>query len=371
MKILFCVRHNFYDAPGGAQIQILKTKEYLEKLDVICDITTTPFNIEYNQYDILHLTDLTWVYDNIVYLKEIKEQNFKGKKVLSTIYWPFDDYASNGAPLVQKIIFKIFGVNGFEFVKALAKFIIKKEPIYLNGLKKSYISMQKEIVSNMHWLLPNADLEMEALNNRLGLCLKNYSIANNAIDTQVFDKVKASKKIVKNNKLITFVARIDARKNQLNFLKSMMDTKYEIRFIGNAGPNSQNYLNELKKLAETRGNVKFISHIPQEEVFEHMLEAKVNVLTSWIETPGLVSLEAGYSECNIVVSDKGSVRDYFRDFAYYCQPNNIKDIKEKTIQAMNNKFNHNFKELIKSKYSWEQTAYQTLEAYKRVLNEKN
>lgn len=31
MKVLFCVRHNFYSSPGGAQIQILKTVEGLEK----------------------------------------------------------------------------------------------------------------------------------------------------------------------------------------------------------------------------------------------------------------------------------------------------------------------------------------------------
>jgi len=164
MKILFCVRHNFYDAPGGAQIQILKTKEYLEKLGVFCEITTTPYNIDYSKYDILHLTDLTWVYDNIVYLKEIKKQDHRGKKILSTIYWPFDDYASNGAPFLQKMIFKVFGVNGFEFVKAFAKFIIKKESIYLNGLKKN--------------------LEMQALDTRLDLNLTNFSIVNNAIDTK-------------------------------------------------------------------------------------------------------------------------------------------------------------------------------------------
>ena len=34
MKVLFCVRHNFYSSPGGAQIQILKTVEGLEKLGV-------------------------------------------------------------------------------------------------------------------------------------------------------------------------------------------------------------------------------------------------------------------------------------------------------------------------------------------------
>lgn len=371
MKVLFCVRHNFHDSPGGAQIQILKTKEYLEKLGVECDLTTTPYRVDYNSYDILHLTDLTWVYDNIVYLDEIKKQHFTGKKVLSTIYWPFDDYASKGAPFLQKMIFKLFGINGFEYAKAFVKFIIKKEKMYLNGLKKSYIQIQKDIVQNVDWLLPNAELEMQALNERLGLNLKNYSIANNAIDTMVFDKIISKSNVQKDERLITFVARIDARKNQLNFLKAMMDTDYKIRFIGNAGPNSKKYLYVLKVLAGKRGNVEFISHIPQEEVFKHMLEAKVNVLTSWIETPGLASLEAAYARCNIVVSDKGSVRDYFRDFAFYCDPENINEIKSQVIKALNSDFNDNFIDLIKKQYSWEKTAEQTLEAYKRVMNEKN
>jgi glycosyltransferase involved in cell wall biosynthesis len=102
-----------------------------------------------------------------------------------------------------------------------------------------------------------------------------------------------------------------------------------------------------------------------------MLEAKVNVLTSCIETPGLVSLEAAYARCNIVVSDKGSVRDYFRDFAFYCDPENIDEIKSQVIKALNTDFDENFRGLIKSEYSWEKTAQQTLDAYKRVLNEKN
>ncbi len=128
-----------------------------------------------------------------------------------------------------------------------------------------------------------------------------------------------------------------------------MDTDYKIRFIGNAGPNSQKYLEELKLLANKRGNVEFISHIPQEKVFKHMLEAKVNVLTSWIETPGLVSLEAVYARCNIVVSDKGSVRDYFKDFAFYCNPENIVEIKSQVIKALSSDFDDRFIELIKKR----------------------
>lgn len=368
IKVLFCVKHSFYETKGGMQIQILKTKKYLEIIGVKCDITTSPLGINFNEYDILHLTDLTWVYDNKNYLKEIKRQKFKGKKVLSTIYWPFDDYALNGAPALQKAIFKLFGINGFELVKSIGKFLLKRKTIYLNGIKKSYLQNQLDITKEIDWFLPNAELEMKALNSRLGLNYKNYSVANNSIDLSVFEEILSNNNVLKNENLITFVARIDPRKNQLNFLKSMMDTNYEIRFIGNAGPNSTGYFKKLNDLAAKRGNVKFISHIPQNEVFLHMMEAKVNVLTSWVETPGLVSLEAVYAKCNIVVSDKGTVRDYFKDYAFYCTPDNIRDIRNTVQKAMKSKFNEDFRTLIKTDYSWHNTALQTITAYRKILN---
>lgn len=369
MKVLFCVRHNFYDSPGGAQIQILKTIEYLKLRGVDCQLTVSTEGVDFNQFEIVHLSDLTWVYDNLNFLKELKRQNFKGKKVLSTIYWPFDEYASTGSPWIQRLFFKVFGINGFEFAKAAAKYAKTGEHVFLNGIKRGFIQNQRAIVKEMDWLLPNSILEMEVLNKRLNLKQKNFSIVNNAIDTVVFDQISANSNIGKQEGLITFVARIDPRKNQLAFLESMMDTDFPIRFIGNAGPNSQGYFDSLKKLAIRRGNVEFITHIPQEEVFKHMLEAKVNVLTSWIETPGLVSLEAAYAGCNIVVSDRGSVRDYFGDYAYYCDPQDFSGIKEKVLEALSAEFNPKFKELIKQEYSWEKTAEQTFSVYKKFDKE--
>ncbi len=52
IKVLFCVKHSFYETKGGMQIQILKTKKYLEFIGVKCDITTSPLGINFNEYDI-------------------------------------------------------------------------------------------------------------------------------------------------------------------------------------------------------------------------------------------------------------------------------------------------------------------------------
>ena len=371
MNVLFCVRHNFYTAVGGAYVQIMQTMEKLRALDVNCDIVLDPRNVKFHDYDIIHLTDLTFTYDLQAYLKEIDAQNFQGSLVLSTIYWPFDDYAENGAPFFQRMLFRIFGISGVHRAKSLAKLIMQRNTIYLNGVFSNYLEIQKNIISRVDLLLPNSHLEMQALSGRLGLETYNYFVAYNAIDVPYFESIKKRSKVKKNPSLITFVARIDPRKNQIGFLQAMMETHHTIRFVGGVGVNAKAYYSELKRLALERGNVEFIPHSTQDEVFAHMLESKVNVLTSWIETPGLVSLEAAYAGCNIVVSDKGSVREYFRDYAYYCDPSDNDSVREAVLKAVDADFDEGFIDLIKMSFSWERTADATLAAYFEIVNSKN
>lgn len=367
MRVLFCVRYSFYEVKGGMYIQITKTKQYLESLGVECDITTTPYGVDYNRYDILHLTDLTWVYDNLIYIEQIERAGFSGKKVLSTIYWPFDDFAKNGVPFFQRLLFNVFGINGFEFFKSLAKFLIRRELIYLKGCTSSYINSQKKIVSFVDRLLPNAESEMAAIKQRLSYQENNYDVIYNSIDVHAFDAIIEENNVDKDENLIVFVGRIDPRKNQIGFLESIYYTGYKVRFIGSPGPNSGQYYERLKDIAHSRGQVEFVSHLTQEGVFLNMLEAKVHVLTSWIETPGLVSLEAAYAYCNIVVSDKGSVREYFNDYAFYCDPDSSESIRKAVVEAMSSPFKPSFRELIRNSYSWSKTASDTMDSYNKLV----
>ena len=64
--------------------------------------------------------------------------------------------------------------------------------------------------------------------------------------------------------------------------------------------------------------------------------ARVHALPSWIETCGLVSLEAALAGCNVVVSTAGHELEYFRDLAYYCDPANPASIRRAVVQAIEN-----------------------------------
>ena len=125
MKVLFLVRSDFFSTQGGVYIQINKTVENLTSLGIECLITNSLKKVNINSYDIIHLTDLTWVYDNIKYLRHIKSK-FTGKIVLSTIYWSFDDYAKNGSPFIQRFVYHLFGINGFESYRECHKYVTLK-----------------------------------------------------------------------------------------------------------------------------------------------------------------------------------------------------------------------------------------------------
>ena len=57
MKVLFQSRTNLFEAPGGDMVQMLKTKEYLEKVGIQIDISLD-FEPDLSGYDLVHLFNL-------------------------------------------------------------------------------------------------------------------------------------------------------------------------------------------------------------------------------------------------------------------------------------------------------------------------
>ena len=112
-------------------------------------------------------------------------------------------------------------------------------------------------------------------------------------------------------------------------------------FIGKQNKIKQYYVDKTKELAAARGNTYFIEEMSQEELCAYYKAAKVHVLPSFRESPGLVSLEALYHGCNIVVSNRRYCpTDYYRfdKIAYTCDPYSITSIEKAIIDAYNSAF---------------------------------
>ena len=96
----------------------------------------------------------------------------------------------------------------------------------------------------------------------------------------------------------------------------------------------------------------------------------MHVLPSWFETTGLSSLEAGAMGCNLVITDKGDTREYFEDFAFYCDPSSVESIFEAVNKAADRNTDTKLQQKIFSQYTWTNTARLTLQAYNEILQKK-
>ena len=365
MKVLFQTRTNLFDAPGGDMIQMLKTKEYLEKLGVVVDISLE-FEPDLSNYDLVHLFNLMEPQDIYLQMRNAKKQN--KKIVLSTIYGLYTEFERKARGGLFQTVANYISAYQIAFIKIFVKHY--KEKRFHKGvfkmMYKGYYGLMKEIIDNTSVFLPNSVSEMNRVASEFKL--KNYSYKNipNAIDKSIFTNEKNDENKFKDFEgCIVCAARIEGRKSTLSLVKAVKDTNYKLVLVGKASQNQKKYVEKVRQ--EAGSNVYFLGAIPHEDLKNLYKVAKVHALVSWMETPGLSSLEAGVMDCNLVVTEKGDTREYFDDFAFYCEPDDVNSIKRAIDLAYETPLNPKLKEKILENYTWEKTAKETLEGYELAL----
>jgi len=113
----------------------------------------------------------------------------------------------------------------------------------------------------------------------------------------------------------------------------------------------------------------FTRTVPHQQLIKIYQNARVHLCPSWYETPGLASLEAGAAGCNIIVTDRGSTREYFGPHAFYCQPDSVSSIREAVLKAYHVPKTKQLQELILQNYTWAKAAEQTAKAYEVILQQ--
>ena len=163
-------------------------------------------------------------------------------------------------------------------------------------------------------ILPNSQSEYNRVQQAYP-AKTNYMVVPNGVNVEKFP---FNPSLEKDDHLVICVARIEGRKNHINLIKALNNTRFKLVLIGAPAPNQGDYYRECRSIAAD--NVHFLDRVPQEELLEYYQRAKVHVLPSWFETTGLSSIEATVMHCNIVITDRGDTREYFGSDAFYCDP---------------------------------------------------
>lgn len=313
MNILLCVREDYIRNYGGDSCQVLKTAKFLEKFGVKIHINSGNIT-DYSKYDIIHLFNITNVWDTYNYYKIANK--YKKKIVVSPAYYNLTKYFK----------FK----NNEEGLK-----LWEKSNVY-----------RKEILKGSHAVVVNSKLESEniksdfSINNKCQVIYSGVEVEDESIPLY---NIRERYKL---NSYILCVASIHPKNNQLLLAKICNELGIELLLIGKI--KNEDYYKECIKYEK----VLYLGFMDSYNIYNAYRFARLHVLPSYFENLDISSMEAAACGCNIVSTVEGSSREYFNDMALYCNPYDEKSIYNAVKKGLMMPKSQKLKNYVKSNYTW-------------------
>ncbi len=347
MRIAFYVYPVAFQSPGGGEILLLKTKEYLEKEGAEVKLFD-PWNDKLKNFDILHTFGS--VKDALRMMETAKLAGTKN--VLSTVCWYSWKSAWGTYPDCK--------TRALSLARHAAKCWLPFLP-----------SERKRMMQIADLLLPNSESEACQLESFFQVPSNKIKVIPNAADPAFADA--SPEPFVQKfgfKDFILCVGRIEPRKNQLNVIRALKGMPKPVVMIGDCVPGYEAY--EAACKAEADKNIHFLGGLPHGSELLRSAYAACDtfVLGTWLETPGLAALEAGLAGAKVVITEEGATREYFQNFAHYVSPSNPESIRRAVLQALALPKTPDLRIHIQSHYLWPQAAKKNLEAYESILRGK-
>jgi glycosyltransferase involved in cell wall biosynthesis len=185
------------------------------------------------------------------------------------------------------------------------------------------------------------------------------------------------KKLVGEN-FIMFTGRPLPHKNLYHLIEAFTELRKKypdlmLAIIGKKDASYNNYISFMKKLGVREG-VVFTDYIPDAQLKWALSNTRAYIFPSLSEGFGLPGLEAMHYGAPLVSSNATCLPEVYGGAAHYFDPTDVNDMAAKidevlSDQELRKKLIEKGKIQVK-KYSWARMAKETLEVYKKVLNEK-
>lgn len=312
---------------GDSKI-VLMTYKYLTRLGVEVDINDG-YVTDYSSYDIIHLFNLTRMGETYKYYKQAHRQ--KKNIVITPIYGNLKKY--------------------YEYKGQI-------ENIRLWEKCRLY---REEILKGCNLIFPNSKSEEHMLKEdfrfEVPCAVIPHGVEIEHDETPLYN-LKGRYNL---DDYVLSVARITPQKNQLALAKACNKLGVKLVLIGNT--NDVSYFNECMKY----NNVSYLGFIDSYHIYNAYRFSKLHVLPSFIEMPGLSSLEAAASGCNILSTKEGSAEEYFKDMALYVDPYDEESILKAVEKGLEQKKNNDLKNHVLENYNWSICIQKLCESYNKII----
>lgn len=358
MRILMQARVSLFTVPGGDTVQVVETMRALRRMGADADVSVEP-NADPRGYDIVHLFNLGRVQETARYARRAARAHVP--MVLSPIYWDTSEFERRGHSGARGALCRALPLELIERLRGVWRYCVdgERNQATFDLVIRGWRRLQRDTLSVASCLLPNSATESALLRRSFGPLGCPTVVVPNGVNPEFGSRTDRERRGV------ACVGRIEPRKNQLGLVRALRGTTYGLSLVGAPAPNHRRYLSRTLRCGGA--GVRWLRGMPHEQARQVMSRARVHALPSWFETPGLASLEAAAAGCAVVVSDRGSTREYFGDDAQYCDPADLDSIRGAVARAWAAP-PAQLRERVLDNFTWAKAAERTLYAYHLALD---
>jgi len=356
MHVLMQMNAEGFSIPGGHRRQMEKTAEYVRLLGITVD-TTSSADLDLTDYDIVHIFGFgSSIFDT--------SRLYKKPTALTPVYWS-NDYFLNYAQMSGRTSARI---QDYKYrIRTAASVLLKgRNAIFNHASFWIHHAENASICRMADVLLPNAYAEGEDLVRECKVSPRNLHFVPNAVDAKLLSaKPDLFYDTYGVRDFVLCVGRVEPRKNQYRLIHAVRQAGLRLVIIDPVHSDHAAYLGQCQK-AFSRDTI-YLQKVTEAMLHSAYAAARVHALPSFFETTGLASLEAGLVGCNLVVGEQRHTHEYFQTYAQYCNPYDIRSIREAVERAYTTSFSEGLRQRILDNFTWEHTATSTIKAYEWVL----
>lgn len=338
MKVGFIAPLEIAAVNGGVRTQALQTAKGLKSLGVEVEFIS-PWNQSLN-------VDLVHVFvagpSTLGMLKRCSELGIK--TVLSPIFFSNRTATTiNSSLKAEKLISKIG-----------------------SGIRSDF-GIKAEACNTADVILPNTSAEAELIAKGFGIDRGKIKVIPNAVEPRFADSnADLFKKKYNLQNFVLFVGQAGApRKNVIKLIEAAPDINSQVVIIGSFF--NDEYGNRCRGLIEKSSNITILNTLEHHSELLSSAYAACNtfILPSFFETPGIAAMEAALTGANIVITERGGTKDYFKNWAEYITPESTESIVQALNRSIKKEKNLTLKAHILDNFSWGKVAKTTLQSYKK------
>jgi glycosyltransferase involved in cell wall biosynthesis len=340
MKVLFYTSLFQFQKGNGGKTVLVKTKAALERAGIQVDLFDQ-WRSDFKRYDLVHCFTMesTSVWDFV--------KGVEGRLAVTPLSW-----------------FALYATRRSRLIRWAKRRVRRKIACPLHEWWEGYFRYPDVF-------FPQSRQQAEQLSTAFGVPRARVVVVPHGVDERFADASPVPfKDRFKREDFVLCVARFEPRKNQLGLIRALRGSGLPLVFIGR--PDNERFGAYYRQcVAEAGASALFIDDLDHDSELlrSAYAAARVLVLPSHLEFPGLAALEAGLAGCSVAVTQVGCAAEYLGRHATYLDPYSEASIRTAVLEAHRQaRPNTALQDHIRREFLWDTVVRRNIEGYEMILD---